>query len=272
MAFDAPSVASFINQARLEGVVHPGASFPPLETVERGYEVQDAHMHITNVERLGKRVGWKCGATNAAAQAALGFGPFYGPLFANFVKPTGGEVSLASLGRLIAAEAEFAFQMETDLPPLSTLEERYTEEQVWSCVKCIYPSIEIASSRVQDALCPSLIVADHALNGVCVLAGSPVARASIADPSSLSTASASLSINGKIVCTDTGTNVLGNPLASLTWIANALHVRGIGLKKDDLVFSGACCAHKTLAVGDILSAQFVGLGEASSGEVSITII
>ena len=62
-----------------------------LTSVELGYEVQREMLTSAAASaRLGGRVGWKAGATNAAAQSAMGFGPFLGPVFGNFVVKNGG--------------------------------------------------------------------------------------------------------------------------------------------------------------------------------------
>jgi 2-keto-4-pentenoate hydratase len=97
------------------------------------YKVHDAF--ITNqTELLGNIIGWKVGATNDKARKALGFGPFYGPLFSKSCVQSESSISLRTWGRtLIAVEAELAVIMKANLTSTSA-DEAFKPDQVWECV------------------------------------------------------------------------------------------------------------------------------------------
>jgi hypothetical protein len=116
---NAPEAATALVAARLSGAgLDKMPHGVPLDgSTADGYHIQDAM--IAQPGALGALVGWKAralrmrrqsegadiaprqiGATNAAAQASMGFGPFYGPLFASAQLGAG---SAPSLLRILAS-------------------------------------------------------------------------------------------------------------------------------------------------------------------------
>lgn len=265
----AASAAALFAEARL--IPHAVTALPLLASEEEGYAAQAA-LVADFQDRLGLLVGYKVGATNDSAQAALGFGPFSGPLFASARCQAGGAVSLASLGPSFkAAEAEFAFVLAAPLPPRP---EAYSPSEVWAAVATVCPAIELAASRLVlpagTVVAPAAILADLAWNG-CFVLGPGVAAAELGSGEALVTARATLLCNGVVLGADTGANVLSSPLASLTWLANALSTRGVTLEAGAVVISGAVVAAKgPFAAGDILVARFEGLGAPM--EVSLSLL
>lgn len=262
-SLDAPAAAAAFAAARTSATTLFALpeSFPANATEADGYAVLNALEAEPGA--LGPRIGWKVGATNAQAQASLGFSsPFYGPLFASARIADGAGVSLASLGaRLVAAEAEFAFALGAALPPRDA---EYTEDEVWAATASFHPAIELAACRVTGVpATPASVLADSAWNGAFVI-GAPVACSSIQPGSifkdKLHAATAALSVNGDEKAAGAGSGVLGSPLTSLTWLANALRSAGRGLAAGDVVLTGAAALHRTLAPGDCVSASFVGVG------------
>lgn len=208
---------------------------------------------LKSSEKLGGQIGWKCGATNAGAQAAMKFGPFYGPLFSNCLVANNGNVTLSSLGSFRANEAEFCFFMKDDCPLKDT---PYTTDEIWERVEAIAGSIELAATRLSASpLPPHAVLGDFALNGCCVI-GEKIPAANFPSSSSLVEATAELAINAGTVAKDIGGNVLGNPVSSLAWLANELIASGQQLRAGDMVMSGAAAASKALSAGDRLEARF----------------
>ena len=80
-------------------------SFPDVtvESEADGYAVQKEYMNLSYRSVLGSHIGWKIGATNEGAQAALKFGPFYGPLWSGNVVNQGDSVSLRAMGQALIA-------------------------------------------------------------------------------------------------------------------------------------------------------------------------
>jgi len=70
-----------------------------------------------------------------------------------------------------------------------------------------------------------------------------------------------LRINGRKVEDGKGGNALGDPLAALAWLANALAKRGGGLKAGDVVNTGTTTALHMAKPGDDAVATFGALGE-----------
>ena len=148
--------------------------------------------------------------------------------------------------------------MKNDLPKKDNGDE-YTEAEVFNSVEYICPAIEIASSRFTN-LNQGLIIADCALNAI-FLYDHKISASDISDYKTLENAIATIEINDKEVSRNAGTNVLGNPVTSLTYLANTLNKDGFYLKKGDVILSGACSAYKTLNNGDKLVIKFNNLIE-----------
>ncbi len=49
----------------------------------------------------------------------------------------------------------------------------------------------------------------------------------------------------------------------MTWLANHLSKRGIGLKAGDIVTTGTCITPLPIAPGDRVIAEFAGLGQVT---------
>jgi 2-keto-4-pentenoate hydratase len=70
--------------------------------------------------------------------------------------------------------------------------------------------------------------------------------------------------NGAVVATNTAAEVLGNPLNSLTWLANDLGGRGLGLHAGDVVMSGSVSKLIKPGKGDLVRATFTRVGSVSA--------
>jgi 2-oxopent-4-enoate/cis-2-oxohex-4-enoate hydratase len=66
--------------------------------------------------------------------------------------------------------------------------------------------------------------------------------------------------DGQIVATQTAAEVLGNPLVSLAWAANALGRMGRGLRAGDIVLTGSISRVLRPAAGQSVRASFTRLG------------
>ena len=88
----------------------------------------------------------------------------------------------------------------------------------------------------------------------------------------LSNTIVSLLSNGNELCSNTGANVMGNPLNALTWLSNKINENGNQLNEGDLVISGAAAASKTVQIPGVLEVIFMGLdkiGEKSHLKLNI---
>lgn len=246
--------ARLLLEARREGRAIPG--LPPdcrPATVEDGYAVQDRL-----IELLGEPVGgWFCACTNPEIQRLLGLDrPYWARLLAAAlhespaVPPAAGFVS-------IALECEFAFRLGRDLPPR---ERPYEPDEVADAVATAHPAIEVVSGHLEDWPTQGIasVIADNGTDGALVF-GEGVADWRGLD---LPGITVRLEVNGKNVREGLGANVLGDPLAALTWLANARAVRGDGLKAGQIHNTGTATSIYWAQPGDEARADFGPLGEA----------
>lgn len=237
------------------------ASQRPSDRTE-AYAVQSAIAQASGQEV----VGWKIAATSRAGQRHIGVDePLAAPLFAGRVAQQSAAVPVFPLNGNImkVAEIEFAFRFATSLPRRSR---PYTEHEVLAAVESLHPAIEIPDSRYLEfakAGGPQLI-ADLAC--ACWFVLGPATNADWRSHD-LRTHPANGFLNGELVVTGTGANVLGDPRIALTWMANELARFGTGIEAGQFVTTGTCIVPLPVAPGDRVRADFADLG---SVEVRLT--
>ncbi|MBT5675734.1 MAG: hydratase [Rhodospirillaceae bacterium] len=228
------------------------------QNLDGGYQIQAAleGLHGTPV------VGYKIGATNEAAQRIFDVdSPFFGRLFEPALRTSPAEIPTGAV-ILHIIEAEFDFTMSGDLPPR---DDPYRQDEVMAKVENLMPAIEIPDSRYEnwrEAGMPQL-VADNAIASLLVL-GEPARNWRDLD---LSRHSLAVKVNGETVDEGVGANVLGDPRAALTWLANALSERGMGLEAGQIVTTGSAANVIKVNPGDTVVADFgdLGMAEANFG-------
>ena len=231
---------------------------PPSETqplaLAEAYSVQD-RLREALVARGERVVGWKAGFTNKAAQAAYGCDePVCAFLLASGVFPNRAEVPFARFATLVV-EAEVAFVMKHDLAGPGV-----TPARALLAVGGAVPALELVDFRMSGKPRSTDVVADG------VFASAIVVGAPMTDVSHLDLAVEGLvyEVNGTVVATNAGAEVMGNPLNSLAWIANHLGARGLGLGAGDLVMSGSVSQLLRPKAGDAVRATFTRLGSVSA--------
>jgi len=220
-------------------------------SLAEGYAIQDAMVHSARQPV----VGWKIAATSKAGQAHIGVTePLAGRLFADFVLKSGARLPAAPL-LMRVVEAEFAFRMGQALPSRS---QAYDKAEVCGAVEALHLAIEVPDARFENfaAIGAPQIVADDAFASWFLL-GPRVSNWSDID---LSRQPVRVLKNGKIVAEGSGANALGDPRLALTWLANHLSKRDIGLKAGDIVTTGTCVTPAEIGPGDHMIAEFPGLG------------
>jgi 2-keto-4-pentenoate hydratase len=121
--------------------------------------------------------------------------------------------------------------------------------------------LELCGKRHSIAEPPSNLIglADCSSAGG-VVCGARFPAASL-DPSTLSTVPTQILINGESVASGTGgASPFGSPLASLTWCANHLSMRGRKLAAGELVIGGSTCKSQAFRSGDTVAVTFGELG------------
>jgi 2-keto-4-pentenoate hydratase len=236
-----------IEQRRIE--VLPDGLRPG--TLSEGYAIQDAMVAIT----AQPVSGWKIAATSQAGQVHIGVTePLAGRLFKDFILADGAALPAAPL-HMKVMEAEFAFRMAHDLVPRAAA---YEQAEVCDAVATLHLAIEVPDARFERfaEIGPAQIAADDAFAAWFLLGPQVPDWRSLDLPAQRVRAVN----NGAVVAEGAGANALGDPRLALTWLANHLSQRGIGLQAGDLVTTGTCITPPAIAPGDRLVAEFAGLG------------
>lgn len=236
-----------------------GNAPPPPEVVpalDVAYDVQRS-LH----ERSGLPVMvWKLGLTGDEVRRAFGAeSPIVGRLPSSEIYAD--RSSMMFLGAEMYAEAELVFELGKDLPPKRT---PYDRKAVAAALKGVYAGIEIARSRFSDSDLPlGLLVADNSMGHALVL-GRKLSPGWLDEYSAMEV---SLERNGAETVNGSAANVMGNPLDALTWAANWLCENEGGLRREQLVASGACTGATRIYPGDKVVARFGTIGDV---QISLT--
>jgi 2-keto-4-pentenoate hydratase len=223
-------------------------------SLAEGYAIQDAMVAAAAQPVLG----WKIAATSKAGQEHIGVTePLAGRLFRDFVLRDGARLPAAPL-HMKVMEAEFAFRMGRDLPPRNTA---YRQAEVCDAAAALHLAIEVPDARFERfaEIGPAQIVADDAFASWFLL-GPEVPDWQQLD---LSVQRVRVMRSGALAADGVGANALGDPRIALTWLANHLAQRNIGLKQGDIVTTGTCVTPPTAAPGDQFVAEFSGLGRVT---------
>jgi len=229
-------------QTRTKTAHPPAADFDEAEA----YRIQSAAS-----EAYGSpRIGYKIGATSPQAQKIIGCdAPFFGPMFEADRVTVGSKVAVDET--IMGLECEFAFQMAAPFPVAGGGRSlRDLSDAVGRCA----PAFELIGRRIAGDGFPTAIqcVADFGLNaGFCV--GSDMDGWREAD---LAAISVTASIDGVETNSGTAKNVLGNPLAALLWLAEALEKQGRRLEPGEWVSTGTCLGVVAVRPGTSVTARY----------------
>jgi 2-keto-4-pentenoate hydratase len=152
-------------------------------------------------------------------------------------------------------EAEIAFVMRRDLAGPGV-----TPAQALLAVEGALPALELIDFRFSGTPSGTDLIADGVYANAIVLgvALSPLPGVDLALEGLV------YEHNGAVVATNTAAEVLGNPLNSLTWLANNLGARGLGLRAGDVVMSGSISKLIRPGKGDSVRATYTRLGSVSA--------
>lgn len=200
--------------------------------------------------------GWKVGLTAAALRDRLGVAePVFGYLtgegsatsgdafaYGTFIKPAIEPELCLTLGDTLRGDA-------------------LTLADAARAVATVQPALELVEGRADFQNQMPLSVADNVQHARWVL-GKPVAfDASVA----LDAVRTELCINQSLEASATGATVYGSPLASLVWLAGALHRHGLALEPGMKVMTGSFTpTGLPLSAGDTVRARFEHFGEVTA--------
>jgi 2-keto-4-pentenoate hydratase len=192
--------------------------------------------------------GFKVGLTNVRALRAAGAtDPIVGRLAAADIRRSPARL-LVRQPRIV--EAEVVFEMGADLPAMNA---PFTSEQVAEALGAAYAGIEVCASRFRsDDVSLAHLIADNS-NAEFLVLGEALPLSCIQHLGELPV---TLCRRGQDQVLGSGGNVLGQPLLSVTWLANWLALQGEGLKRGQLIASGSCTGMVEAAVDDLVVARF----------------
>ena len=223
------------------------AALSPMDVAD-AYDIQGAFVALRAKDH-GAVAGYKIALTTPAMRALVGLNESVaGQMLAGTVHQSPATVHAADYVRLIV-EFEIAMEMAEDLP---VADAPYTRERVAAAVGAVMPALELADDRDADyRQLPGnglMLIADNAWNEGAVL-GAPVRDWRMID---LAAIHGVASINGETVGEGDGRDVMGHPLDALTWLANNLAARGLGLCRSDIVITGSLVTSKFPKAGDLV--------------------
>ncbi|MGI9148037.1 MAG: 2-keto-4-pentenoate hydratase [Chloroflexota bacterium] len=224
------------------------------------YAIQDAlHQCLAASDGWGAVVGYKIGCTTLVMQRYLQIpNPCAGAIYASTVQHVHGSFAHANFVR-VGVECEIAVVLAEDLGADRTTVDRPTAARaVGGCMA----AIEIVDDRYVNytALGAPTLIADDFFGAGCVL-GAPVGDF---DPGQLAGAVASMRIDGRHVGSGLGTDILGEPLDALVWLANNLAQRGRHLRRGEFVLLGSLVQTQWVVAGQSVVIENDRLGTAQA--------
>lgn len=223
-------------------------------TVDDAYRLQK--YLIEQKMKLGsKRVGVKLGLTSKAKQQMMGIDEsIYGYLLHDMLVFEWEPLQYETLIHP-KIEPEIAFLIGEDLQGTDI-----TGDDVLKATKYVAPALEVIDSRYLNFkfTLPD-VVADNCSSSKFLLGSKWIAVKEI----DLANVGMVMSKNGEIATTGTGAAVLGHPAEAIAWAVNKLALQDEGLKKGDIILSGALSEAIAFKAGDSIIAQFDGLGSVA---------
>jgi 2-keto-4-pentenoate hydratase len=232
----------------------PLSTLPPENrptTLGEAYRIQRAYDR-----RAAESVaGYKIGAASAASQKLVNATePFLARVFASACFKSRARLPHSDFF-LPGVEAEYAFEIGSDLPPRA---EPYVRDEIAAAISAVHPVIEICDNRFTDWRSTDLmqIIADNGFFGALVV-GKRETNWRTAD---LGLNEVVMKVDGEVRGRGCCEAVLGNPIDGVVWMANELSRQSIGLAKGQLVPIGTWTGLHFVSSGSRVVAEFGALG------------
>lgn len=220
----------------------------PLRTEKEAYRIQD---EVFAVLWPGARAAaWKAGGPSDKVE------PTAAPIAPENVLRSPASVAGASM-QIIGVEAEVAFRMAEDLPPRSR---PYSERAIAAAVGEVVVAIELCDTRLANWKDTSGLwkLADFQNNSALVVGSGTK------DWQKIDFLRQEVEFRiGARVAKAKGAHSFGNPFRLLPWLVRHCAKRGLGLHAGDVITTGAWTGLETAKPGDVVTAKFPGIGEAT---------
>jgi 2-keto-4-pentenoate hydratase len=241
---DARNAADLLLAVRQGGAPLPGLGMAAPADEASAWSIQREVLR----RRDGRIGGYKCATpTGKPPSAALldAAGIVASP--ARWPVPAGGRIGI---------ETEIAFRLGRDLPNRGT---PWTREEVMDAIDTCFPAVELVASRYADMGKVTLLesIADNIAHAGLVC-GAAVADWRNRDLGDLTVRQ---SCGGTVQVETRGSNPAGDPLLSLTRLANHLHAYGLQLEAGKVVTTGSWTGLLFVEGGQRVVGGFAGLGE-----------
>ncbi|GIP29352.1 2-keto-4-pentenoate hydratase [Paenibacillus sp. J23TS9] len=228
-------------------------NYPEL-SLNTAYDVQTLLIR-RKIEAGTRSIGYKLGLTSKAKQEMMGvYEAIYGVLTRDMLalewEPMDHKQFIHP-----KAEPEIAFFIGEDLQGTDI-----TGEDVLRATQYVAAAIEVIDSRYLDFkfTLPD-VVADNCSSAKFVIGSKMVPVRDVELPE----LGVVMTKNSQVVTTGSGAAVLGDPAVSVAWAVNKLGERGLGLRRGDVVLSGAITEAIAFKPGDTIQAQFAHLGSVT---------
>lgn len=246
-----PAAQHLLDGHQNKTIFTPFADAFGMDDLDKAYAVQDLFVAGLGTDSL--RAGYKIGLTSKAMQDMVGLDqPIGGVVFASGVMNSPANLSRGAFGRL-GLEFEIAVKLAKDIGAGDLPLDR---ESICAFVAGIAPAFEVIDDRSADYSNLEIfsIVADNSWNSGAVLGEMKPFDGDLA------AVTGTLTINGEIVGTGKGADVLGHPFEPLIWLANHLIATGGTLKAGNIVLTGSLLPSRFPETGDVYEFVVDGLG------------
>jgi 2-oxo-3-hexenedioate decarboxylase/2-keto-4-pentenoate hydratase len=221
------------------------------------YRIQEQlHLDIAAAGK-GTVAGYKIGCTTEVMQRYLEIGnPCAGTIAAPTVHDLTADLDHGAFCRP-GVECEIAVRLAH---PLRARDAPFDQTGVGRAIGAVMPAIELVDDRYQDyrSLDTPTLIADDFFNAGAVL-GAPVTAWQALD---LAGIEGRMRVNGTLIGTGHGRDILGHPLAALAWLANNRAARGLGLEAGTFILLGSVVQTYWAEKGDRIGIELDGLGAA----------
>jgi 2-keto-4-pentenoate hydratase len=176
--------------------------------------------------------------------------PDYAPQFTSQVIDDGATIAVSGyIQPKVEAEIALVLRSALEGPGVSVLDAARAVEGAVAAIELVDSRIENWKIKLPDT------IADLASAGSTIL-GTRVVPVDF----DLRLTGMVMWRNGEVVATGAGAAALGNPLATVAWLANTLAPYGVTLDAGMFVMTGSLHAAFDVAPGDVVRAQFDRLG------------
>lgn len=241
-------IASLLVHARRTGQPMVVPEKTAIKTDVVAYRVQDKV--FAKLWPGAHPAAWKAGGPSDKVE------PTAAPIAPEMLLKNAAKVSARALG-MVGVEGEVAFRLAKDLPPRA---KAWSDEEIAAAVGEVVVAIEVCASRIAKwKNAPgSWQLADFQNNGALVVGSGT------RDWRSIDFTKQAMEIRiGERSVKATGSHSFGNPFRLLPWLAAHCARRTGGLRKGDVITTGAWTGLEPAKAGDEVVVRFQGIGEAS---------